>query len=316
MSRQDYEVNYHLRARDTATPVVDAGTKKILQNYKVLRQEQRSVRAEFELNHRTLVDTANAFRAVGNIASNLTNIYTKYNIMQLRVSDANRRLREAQSDYNRILVENGPGTEEAIRASRELDDAKREATQAQQEQTLGMIGFVFELGTSISLIVSAIPKIRELGNSFRRATTLARGLQAATVAAGVTTVASTGAAGAATGTTAITGKVGRIGAGGALGAAGIFAAVFGQTILDNILAALGDTQAAAREQQRVLEGQAFQDFISGKSSNVGITETGRLVDINARGNESLVIIKIINGTEQVVTADKGTGNVEVFVSDE
>lgn len=326
---QTFDAKIRFGAEDTASPKIDSATQKILKDYRVLRQEQRAVRGEFELNNRALVDAGRAFRAVGSIASNLTSIYTKYNIMQLRISDANRRVRETQADYNRAIAESGPGSEEATKASRELADAKQDAARAQQEQTLGMIGFGFELASTVSLIISAIPKFKELAKTLGATQAViagTAGVSAATtaVSAATTAAATTTAAGAATtvATAATTGAVSKVRPPGGAGAGGIgaFFAAFLPSIIDTALGLVGDKAAQEREKQRQLESQAFQEAVAGKKPTVGVSETGQLVEIGPGGQAKTpehLIIEIVNGTDQFKIQEVAKSqNIEVLVSNQ
>lgn len=173
MADAQFDAVIRFGIEDTATPKVASSTQSILKDYRNMRNEIKSVRAEFELQHRTLTVGATALRGIGNVASSVTSIYTAYNVMQLRISDANKTLRQTQEDYTRALAENGPGSKQAIDAARQLADAKQQVAQAQQEEILGSISMGFQLASTISLVIQAIPKIKEFAQELRNASTAA-----------------------------------------------------------------------------------------------------------------------------------------------
>lgn len=326
---QIYEARVNFTARDGASPVIDSGTKKILQDYKALRMEQRAVRGEFELNNRTLVDAGRMLRSVGNIASSLTNIYTKYNVMMLRVSDANRRVREATSDYNRAMAESGPGSKEAIDAARELADAKQDAARAQQEQTLGLIGFGFELAGTVSQIISAIPRIKEFISTLRSAkdaatisTTINTGANVANAASGVAAgtagaAATAGAAGVA-GASKFTGKTGAITnqintnaktsvGGGAVGSA--LGAILFPFIDDYLKEHFPQYKANAELGQKRQDDffESVGNFFSGK---------GFKTNADLQQQSIPLVIKIENKADAKVAVDSKIPGVQVYTSDQ
>src|SRR5690348_5232414 len=178
------DVTISIGAKDNASPVVDSATKNILSQWKVMRQEVRATTAEFQLQNQTLVSAGNAFRAVGSIAGSAMNIFTQFNTMQIRVTDANNSLILAQMHYNQVLAEQGPGTNDAIAASIQLQEAKQNVAQATQQETLGYIGMAFELGSTVSLMISSVPKIQEFIKNLQNARTEAQLTSAVSTAAG------------------------------------------------------------------------------------------------------------------------------------
>lgn len=200
----NYEAKVTVTGEDKASPVVDSATKNILNQYRQMRQEIRATTAEFALQNQTLVATQGVFRSVGSIASGLTNIFTQYQTMQIRGIDAQNRLLLAQMHYNQVLAEQGPGTNEAIAAGIELQDAQRGVAQAAQDSTLGFIGMGFSLAGTVSQIITAIPRVQEFIKVLQRAQTEAQVTNALSTAAG---------GGVGGGSLGGTGKGGKIGAG-------------------------------------------------------------------------------------------------------
>lgn len=182
MSQNDVTIT--VGAKDNASPVVDSATKNILSQWKVMRQEVRATTAEFQLQNQTLVSASNAFRAVGSIAGSAMNIFTQFNTMQIRITDANNSLILAQLHYNQVLAEQGPGTNDAIAASIQLQEAKQNVAQATQQETLGYIGMAFELGSTVSLMISSVPKIQEFIKQMQNARTEAQLTNALSTASG------------------------------------------------------------------------------------------------------------------------------------
>ena len=319
MSAGNYDAVINLKANDQATPKVDSATKNILDRWRVMRQEIKSTRAEFELQNRNLVVAGQAFNAVGRVAGSMMNIYNQYNLMQLRVTESNQRLTLAQLNYNRVLSEQGPGTEEAIRASIELQNAKNDVAKATRDETLGYIGMAFELGSTVSLMISSIPKIQQFIKQMQGAKAVAA--ETAAVTAGTTTVATTTAvaSGATTGTT-----VAGVGA-GVRGTSGLKTAVrgggivaggaIGADILDQLFPQNPVTKFRTEVLQPMVDafhkdlGERFGNLFAGKGFVPNSPESGQV--------EHVVTLKIENATDHKITAiEKSFGIEQVMGSNQ
>lgn len=96
--------------------------------------------------------------------------------------------------------------------------------------------------------------------------------------------------------TAPGGGSGAGGLGQGAGLAGLFLSIFGPSIADTIMGALGDKSAQAREQQRQLQGQAFSGSISGNNGGVALNENNQLVPINGTVGNTTLHMNISNLT--------------------
>lgn len=336
MSSFDAVIN--LKANDQASPVVDAATKNILNNYKVMRQEIKSVTAEFQLQNQSLIAAANAFRSVGSIAGSFMNVFTQFQTMQIRVTDANNRLILAQLHYNQVLSEQGPGTNDAIAASIQLQEAKTGVAQATQQETIGYIGMGLELGSAVSQIINAIPVFERLITKLGAVKTAAVVANAALggVGAGGTTGkvagAAESAASSAVGTTATTAT------GGGLGA---LAAKLGKSALKilpkagvaaagvELLSMMGSQQAGGGENETAGGGtvatgiDALSEIagqVSSRLSDFGdklsnFFEGKGFVNSPGAKVEHVVTVRVENPSDHIVTAqEKAMGIQQVYQS--
>lgn len=316
----EFEGRINITATDNASPVVDASTKNILANYKVLRQEVRAVNAEFQLQNQGLVAMGNAFRSVGSIAGSFMNIFTQYETMQIRVTDAQNQLILAQLHYNQVLAEQGPGTNDAIAASIQLQEAKQAVAQATQQETLGYIGMGLELGSSVSQIINAIPVFERLAAKLGLANAASVALNASLGAGTKTTpssVASSAASGAASGAAAsgagaAAGLAARLGTAALRVAPGAAAAGAGV----ELLSMMGSQQAGGGESSGVSTGfQALSDIFLKDIPNAIANLFGGGQSGNNGQVQHVVTIQIDNPSDHIVTAqEKAMGIQQVYQS--
>lgn len=191
----------------------------INRDYKSLRQEQLAVRHEFELNNRSLVATQRVLSGVGRVAGTLTTMWTKYNIAQIRVADADRNAMEATAEYLRTLAEFGPAAQQTQDALRQQTEALEDQQRAANDARLMYVFLGIESAQAIGGMIGAIPKLKEL------ATTL-RGVAAANTLTGAASVGGAvlpGMAGTAGKTGGLLGKIGGMKGIGAIGGGALVA---------------------------------------------------------------------------------------------
>lgn len=199
-SSVDTDVNITINAKDNASSIVDSATKKINKNWKEMHDQQRAVRREFELNNRGLVTTARAIQSVGSMVNRAISLYNTWNIMQIRVQDANRNVYESQQDLNEVLDEYGqdsPQFRKALEANqRALEDQKK----AQDDAKLGMGLLVTSLAADATRIITdVVPKFKTLRAVIAGTSAAAAGATATSAVTGASTTAAGSAAGATTG---------------------------------------------------------------------------------------------------------------------
>lgn len=143
------------------------------------------VRQAFELQHQTFFRTIRTLQSAGRAAGALTNIYTKFNVMQIRLQDAAKNYREAQEAVNQAFAEGGPLSEDYAQAVKNAADAQQELKRAQDESILGMAGFGVEIIGTVALIAGQlIPQIKNAILWLRRMRNLSIGSLAGAAAAG------------------------------------------------------------------------------------------------------------------------------------
>lgn len=161
------DVRLILSAEDRASEEVQAAAKRINDEYHKMENVNKAVSRSTILNNRELFATARVLNSIGAVANRVMGVYTQYNIMQIRLAETAENVAEAEEDMRRAILENGPGSEEAIQASRRLRDAQEAQTRATQESQFAMIGFGLSLATSAGSVINAIPRIQQLAAALR-----------------------------------------------------------------------------------------------------------------------------------------------------
>lgn len=161
------DIKIIMTAEDKASEEVQAAAKRINDEYLKMERAHKAVGRSTILNNRELFATAKVMTTIGNIAGRVTDIYTKYNVMQIRLQDSARNLAEAQEDLRQAMLQSGPGSEDAIQAARRLADAQRENAQAAHEAKFAMAGFGLEALTTMGAIITAIPTMQRFANTMK-----------------------------------------------------------------------------------------------------------------------------------------------------
>jgi Mg2+ and Co2+ transporter CorA len=162
------DVNINIDATTPAVQKVDDATNKINQNWVAMRNQQRAVQREFELNNRTLVRTGRLLNTVGSIVQRVISIYNTWQLLQIRNQLATKNLADAQRDLQDIFVEYG-GT------SREFQDGQRRVQEEHQKMidlaneniiayTLMVTAIIAQSGR---LVTSVIPKLRSVTTAIK-----------------------------------------------------------------------------------------------------------------------------------------------------
>ncbi len=154
------EASVIISAENRATQVVESAGDQIRKEFKAIRDEAQLTRMSFEVSNRSLVAFERVLNRVGRAASDLTSLYTKYNVMQLRLSDAARNVKEAEEDRARALAAFGPASEEAAEAQKAYEQATRDAERASTESKLAMIAMGLEGASAIGNLIKLIPQIQ------------------------------------------------------------------------------------------------------------------------------------------------------------
>jgi hypothetical protein len=115
-----------------------------------------TMRASIKNQTQDLQLAANAFQSVSSMVSKVMGMYTQYNVMQIRVAQAQDSMRDAQQRYNEAVAKFGADSSQAITAQGDLEMATRKAGQAQSEATMQLVGF----GLMVPSFLGNILKIR------------------------------------------------------------------------------------------------------------------------------------------------------------
>lgn len=162
--RVDSDVVINLTVNDQATQKIASSTDKINQRFRAMKNEQRAVARQFELNNRTFVATARAIQSVGNIALRGVAVWQAYQIGQIRTANAVKNVRDAQRELNEAMIGGDP--EEIRKATENLADANDELAKSISDANIGMlVNGVVVLGM-LANIVKVIPKIGQMSQSF------------------------------------------------------------------------------------------------------------------------------------------------------
>lgn len=160
------DVNIGINATDNATAVVDSATKKINRSWISMRNQQRAVQREFELNHRTLTQTTRILQTVGATVQRLISIYNTWQLLQIRSALSTKNLRDAQRDVNDAFLEFGGTSKEYQDALMRQKEVQEQARNDAKETTItyGLMAFAI-LSHGASLVTRGIPPLIKYGRA-------------------------------------------------------------------------------------------------------------------------------------------------------
>lgn len=148
----DADVNINLEFQDNATSQIDSSTKQINKSWREMRDQQRAVGRQFELNHRTFTQTARSIQFIGNVANRAINIYQAWQLSQIRLNDAQREQRDLQRQLNEAIREGD--LQKAADIQADIKKSVEEANRALLDQ----IAFYILAGTSAAGAAANISK--------------------------------------------------------------------------------------------------------------------------------------------------------------
>lgn len=162
------DVNINVDATTPAVEKIDDATKRINQNWVAMRNQQRAVQREFELNNRTLVQTGRLLNTVGSIVQRVISVYNTWQLLQIRNQLATRNLADAQRDLRETFIEFGGTSREyqdaLERVSREQEEMKRLADETRIAYALMVISILAQSGR---LITGVVPKLKSATTALR-----------------------------------------------------------------------------------------------------------------------------------------------------
>jgi len=256
----DADVNINLEFQDNATAQIDTSTKSINKNWREMRDQQRAVGRQFELNHRSFTQTARSIQFIGSVANRAINIYQAWQLSQIRLNDAQREQRDLQRQINEAIREGD------LQKAADLEEDKKKAIEDANRALLDQIAFYILAGTAAAgyaanISKKLIPALAKLGG--KTSTTPSN-------------VPTTGGGNVPKGTTIGPKPKFSLGAGGkvGLGAAGLIAG----GLLENVL-----------NSDDPLE--AIKEFFF---SNKLTPETKIIIKVNVNGTEQVQVIDLNN----------------------
>ena len=153
---------------DNASGPLIRSTEKINMAWKNVRNEQRAVRQEFEINNRTLMATSRVAQSVNSVIRRGVSIFQTYSLMQIRSQDATKNLREEQEKLNEVFIEFGPNSKEYMDQLKDVNSAQEEFAKTTKDNFLGTILLVADaIGSMTVAAIAAIPKIEALNASLK-----------------------------------------------------------------------------------------------------------------------------------------------------
>ena len=162
----DVEANVYLYGHDEASQPMENAATRINKAWKSMRDEQRTIQREFELNNKTLVQTGRAISAVGNVVHRVTSLYNTWNLLQLRVQNANQNVSDSSANLAEVLNEFGPDSKQYQDALKRNKEALEEQQRAQRDTQIGYALMVTDIATSSGqIITNVIPKLKKLNST-------------------------------------------------------------------------------------------------------------------------------------------------------
>jgi hypothetical protein len=217
-------VQITINATDNASTVVDTATKRINRSWIQMRNQQRAVQREFELNNRTLVQTGRILTTVGSIVQRVISVYNTWQLLQIRTALTAKNLRDAQRDLQDVFLEFGGTSREFQEAQQRVIDQQEEMQRVAKETNFVYALMVVGILTQLGRLTKIIPQLKKF-------TATVKGLRGGATGSTTQTTLSTGAT-KPSAISKITGKVPSVGGGkvpaigGALAGGGISALAF------------------------------------------------------------------------------------------
>ena len=101
------DVQIILEGQDNASVVIEDAAKRINRQYRTMRNEQRAVERQFEINNRQFVQTGRVLGSMGSIISRVRGVYNTFLLQQIRNEQTARNVRDAQKDLNDAIAQFG-----------------------------------------------------------------------------------------------------------------------------------------------------------------------------------------------------------------
>jgi|SRR5579884_792901 len=156
------DVSIILSGDDQASPVVEAAAKRINSAYKQMQNDGRAVERSTIMSHQEFFRTAQTLSSVGSAVGRVMNIYSQYNLQQIRLATDTRNLEDAQQDLRYVMLTEGTGSEAYVHALRRVRDAQIEEQNATNQSKLALVGYGIEAVGAAANIANLIPRVTAL----------------------------------------------------------------------------------------------------------------------------------------------------------
>lgn len=166
MSSVDADVNIQFNFKDNATGRARTAKNEIDQAWTEMRNTQRRAQREFELNNRTLTATSRVLTGLSFTVGRVLSLYNTWNLLQLRVQDANQNLRDSQRDLDEVLAQFGENSPEFQKALERNAEVMEEQKRVQRDVAIGYAIMMTQMiASSGQLVTTVIPRIKKLNTT-------------------------------------------------------------------------------------------------------------------------------------------------------
>jgi len=258
------DVQIILEGQDNASVVIEKASKKINRQYRTMRNEQKALERQFEINNRQFVQAGRVMGNIGSIIGRVRGIYNTFLLQQIRNEQTARNVRDAQKDLNDAIAQFGPSSREAIDANDAVTDALQRQ-EAQAQQNILIWGFL------IGSMIQSVPTILRMIGRMRALLGVTTAVTAATSATAATATASLGAgAGAAAGGAGASAGLGAAAVAGGGAAIGFAAIGIGISEIIKATTDIDEKVAAIQGLNKTSFGRSFQAGVGQSLINIFI----------------------------------------------
>jgi len=157
-----------LEAEDNASLKIDTATKRINKSFKAMKDEQRAVTRQFELQNQTLVASTRVINVISQGVGRALTLYNTWNLLNIRVQDSNRNVRDSLKDLNEAFTEFGPDSKQFQDALQNYNDALEDQKKTQRDVMIGYALMVTSIiADTARLTTTVLPRLRVFGATLR-----------------------------------------------------------------------------------------------------------------------------------------------------
>ena len=124
--------------------------------------EANAAERAFKVMHDTMYDVAEVFQGVAGIVGKVQNMFTQYQVTQIRLVELQEKVAYAQEKYNEAVAKYGENSRQAQEAARRLADAQRDLEQATFQANMQLVGFALQIPGLGKNVLDLAAKIADL----------------------------------------------------------------------------------------------------------------------------------------------------------